>query len=298
MIRPGAWFGVVGLFAAIGRLHIVAIAALGTFTFGWLFSGAHLFGLAGLTALDWFLVNLLNRTVDLQEDRANGIAGTDFVGRHRRVIVVLGLATLVTSFLISHLVAPGLTPFRGAYHLLGLLYNWPILGRRLKELYFIKNTASALGFLITVFAYPLATMAWDATRFSSDVTWWTVAFSVAWFFPFEISYEVIYDLRDVEGDRRAGFRTYPVVHGILQAARIVDVLIALAVGILLLGYAGGWLPWRFFVMILAPLMQLPLYRRALRRGISTAFCVGLTWIGAGLLFVYHLWVFFGLPGVR
>ena len=31
---------------------------------------------------------------------------------------------------------------------------------------------------------------------------------------FELSYEVLYDLRDVDGDRAAGVRTYPVVHGL------------------------------------------------------------------------------------
>ena len=33
---------------------------------------------AAVAALDWFLVNLLNRVVDVPEDRANGIVGTDF----------------------------------------------------------------------------------------------------------------------------------------------------------------------------------------------------------------------------
>ena len=59
----------LALFASVSRLHIVAIAALGTFTFGWLFTGRHLPQLAAITAFDWFLVNLLNRVVDLPEDR-------------------------------------------------------------------------------------------------------------------------------------------------------------------------------------------------------------------------------------
>ncbi len=70
------------LAAGVGRLHILAIAALGTFTFGWLFTGHHPWLLAGVTAFDWFLVNLLNRVVDLAEDAQNALVGTDFVRAH------------------------------------------------------------------------------------------------------------------------------------------------------------------------------------------------------------------------
>jgi len=55
---------VIGKLASIGRLHIVAIAVAGTFTFGWLFTGRYLWAIAALAGFDWFLVNLLNRVVD------------------------------------------------------------------------------------------------------------------------------------------------------------------------------------------------------------------------------------------
>ena len=71
---------------SISRLHIVAIAALGTFTFGWIFTGQYPLLLAGICALDWFLVNLLNRVVDHEEDRANAITGAEFAWRNRRGI--------------------------------------------------------------------------------------------------------------------------------------------------------------------------------------------------------------------
>ena len=51
----------------LGRPHIVAIAALGTLTFGRFLSGQLLVGLAAVAALDWFLVNFVNRAVALPE---------------------------------------------------------------------------------------------------------------------------------------------------------------------------------------------------------------------------------------
>jgi 4-hydroxybenzoate polyprenyltransferase len=283
---------------SIGRTHIVAIAAMGTFTFGWLFTGRHPWALAGVAAVDWFLVNLLNRVVDLPEDIDNRIAGTDFVAAHRRAILVVGFGVLLASFPLVHLlVAPATTPLRAAFHALGLAYNWPIFpgGRRIKQLFFWKNTASATGFMLTVFGYPLV----EALRrggLAPGVGPAAIAVSAGFFFLFELSYEVIYDLRDAPGDARAGVRTYPVVLGERGAARIIDALLGASVATLAGGYAAGAVPWRVFIMAVAPVVQWVIYRRALRRGVTSADCIGLTWLGAGLLVTYHLWILAGLPG--
>ena len=279
---------------SIGRLHITAIAALGTFTFGWLFTGQYLWGLAGVSALDWYLVNLLNRVVDLKEDRANAIAGTDFVARHRRAIRRAGFFVLGLSLVLFHPFLGLVTGLRVAGHVLGLAYNWPLLpgGRRIKQLYFWKNTASAMGFLITVFGYPLAL----CLPFPQGISWVTVAASMLFFALFELSYEVIYDLRDEVGDRAAGVRTYPVVHGEAGAVRIVDGLILSSVAVLLLAWGFGQVPWRIAVMAAAPMAQMVIYKRALARGITSRDCVRITWLGVGLLIVYHIWEVAGLPG--
>ncbi|MBD3669137.1 MAG: UbiA family prenyltransferase, partial [Gammaproteobacteria bacterium] len=275
------------LLASVSRLHIVAIATLGTFTFGWLFTGDYPWLLAGICALDWFIVNLLNRVVDLEEDKVNRITGVAFVDRNRRAIVVAGFALLIGSLVAVAFLHPELTLLRLGYHSLGLAYNWPILPgrRRIKELYFFKNTASAAGFIITVFLYPLALAGWgaDPAQLAPGITPATIWVTVAYFVLFELSYEVIYDLRDEEGDRAANVRTYPVVHGAKGAMRIIDGLIFVSAAILALGYASGVVPWRIFVMIVAPFLNLAFYKRAVKRGITSADCVTLAWVGAALL---------------
>ena len=288
------------VFASVGRLHITFIAALGTFTFGWLFTGEYLWFLTGVCALDWYFVNLFNRIVDLQEDEANAIRGTEFVLRHRRMLLGICFALLFISLMLVYFINPAITPLRIICHLMGLFYNWPLLpgGRRLKEQYFWKNTTSAVGFLFTVLGYPLATLAWQKGlhHFPPGITWVTVVFSALFLFLFVLSYEVIYDLRDVQGDKLAGIRTYPVVHGERMAIRIVDGLLLSSVVILALGYVSGFVPWRIFIMAAAPVIQYVVYKRALRRGISARDCIVLTWIGAALFIIYHLWVLLDLPG--
>jgi 4-hydroxybenzoate polyprenyltransferase len=215
--------------------------------------------------------------------------------------MLLGFGLLGGSLLWVHWVEPAITPLRLSYHALGFAYNWPLLPgrRRIKQLYFFKNTASAMGFMLTVFGYPLATVGWglDRSRLPDGVTLATIGCTAAFFMLFELSYEVIYDLRDAEGDAAADVRTYPVVHGQRVATRIIDGLIVASLGSLVVGYASAVVPWRIFIMFAAPLMQLVLYKRWLARGITARDCVNITWLGAALLASYHLWVVAGLPGV-
>jgi 4-hydroxybenzoate polyprenyltransferase len=283
---------------SVGRFHIVAIAALAALTFGWAFTGRYLWGIPAVVALDWFLVNLLNRVVDLREDVANGIEGTGFVARHQLGIQILFVILLVGSLVGTHLLAPILTPLRLAYHALGLAYNLPLLPgkRRLKQLYFWKNTASDLGMLITCFGFPLAVTG-GLGGLRPDLSLAGVVCFGLFFFLFELSYEVIYDLRDVAGDRAEDVRTYAVVHGVDGAARIANGLMLASVAVAAGGLLAGILPLRLACMAAAPLGQLVVVRRWLERGVSKTDCIRLTWVGVVLLALYHVWVALELPGV-
>jgi 4-hydroxybenzoate polyprenyltransferase len=284
------------VFASVSRVHLVVIAALGTFTFGWVFTGTYPWLLSAVCALDWFLVNLFNRVVDLPEDRTNGVLGTDFVARHAAVVRAGALGVLFASFGLVHLAIPAVTVLRIAFHALGLIYNWPLLpgGVRIKQLYVLKNAASATGFLLTCFGYPLA----DAHgHLAVGVGFGTILTTGLFFFLFELSYEVIYDLRDTPGDREAGVLTFSVVHGERGAVKIIDALCVASVVTLILGFALRLLPWRIAVMAIAPVVQIFLYKRWLAKGITSDDCARLTWLGSGLLVAYHLWAALGLPGV-
>ena len=278
---------------SISRLHIAAIGAMGTLTFAWALCGVRAAGLALVSGTDWFVVNLLNRVVDLREDEANAIPGTALVARHRRWFLAFGVATLVASLALTAVHAPALLPFRLAFHALGFAYNWPLLPgrRRIKELALWKNVASATGFLLTVFAYPLA-----ALPLRPDVGGALVAWAALFFFLFELSYEVLYDLRDVEGDRLAGVRTWPVLLGPAGGWRVAAGLMLASAGVAALGYGAAALPWRIAVMGVAPLLQLVVAAQMVRRGVTARDCIGLTWMGVVLLGGYHVWELLGLPG--
>jgi len=98
----------------------------------------------------------------------------------------------------------------------------------------------------------LAVAGWSSATLAPGITLATIAFAAGFFLLFELSYEVIYDLRDAPGDAKAEVRSYPVVHGQEGAVKIIDGLIASSLAVIVIGYALGNVPWRIFIMAAAP----------------------------------------------
>lgn len=285
----------LGTFFHISRFHIIVIAAAAALTFGWIFTGTHLWGLPLVVGFDWFLVNLLNRVVDLAEDQINGVVGTSFVEQNARNLTWLCFALMVLSFPVVALIYPPLLWIRGVFHLIGIAYNYKIIPcpsglNRFKELYFFKNFASGVLFILSGIGYPL--LAGGAAGLVPPLK---VLVLGLFFLAMDLTYEIFYDLRDLEGDKALGVPTFPVVHGEAGAKRIVVGLLIFAAGILLAGYRGGILAFQEVVMVAAPLQQYLFYRIKVPRGLTQADCVFVTYLGAAQLLSYNLWVLAGLP---
>jgi len=274
--------------AQVLRLHIIAIATAAALCFGWLLTGRTPWLAALACALDWLVVNLANRVADIEEDRKNGVAGTDFVARHARALTAACALLVAASLPALHFT--GLTPLRLAFHALGLAYNYRVLPgrRRFKETYLWKNASSAALFVLSCLLYPAALAGWD-------VSWARLAWLAAFFFPLEMTYEIIYDLRDVEGDRAQGVRTFPVVHGPRAAWRIVEALIAASAAALVAGWLSGALRVRELLLLAAPVQQALLFELRIKRSVTQRDCIALTWLGAAQVFSYLLWAWAGLP---
>lgn len=282
---------------AIARYHIVIVAMVACVAFGWIETGERLWLVAIVCGLDWFLINLMNRITDVAEDAANGIAGTARVARSKQALTVLSVVLLVGSFVATHLSWPGLTPWRIAVQLIGLGYNYRIVPTfrglsRFKEIYFWKNFGSSVLFVLTCFVYPLAA----AERIAS---WASIATLALFFVPFELTYEILYDLRDLEGDRKEGVPTYPVIHGPERARQIIDGLLIAASLALVVGLASGAIGLREGLMLAAPAIQLGFYRPRVRRGLTAQDCIVLTHLGSAqvALWIVGTWAWerAGLP---
>lgn len=301
-------------YLVIVRYHIVLVAMTACVTFGWILTGKYLFAVALLCGADWFVINLLNRITDLAEDEKNAIPGTDRVKRGRSVLFGLCLVVLVTTLAITFVWFPGLLLYRVAVQAIGVAYNYRVIPTpaalryprpgeapptgirwsRFKEMYFFKNFGSAVLFVFTCFVYPLVAVP-DA-RASSFAT---AATLMLFFLPFELTFEILYDLRDAEGDLAEGIPTYPVVHGTKVSRKIIDALLAVSALALVVGFCARAIGVRELLMLAAPIGQLFFYRPRVKRGLTTPDCIWLTHLGTAELALYLIGTFYwrsaGLP---
>ena len=213
------------------------------------------------------------------------------VGRAEQFLLLGG------SLLATHVLWPRLTPYRILVQVIGLAYNYRLLPlrhgfARFKELYFCKNFASACLFILTCFVYPYV-VAEPALVLRGGA----VAILAVFFLLFEHTYEILYDFRDLEGDKAEGIPTYPVVHGPQGGRRILSALLWLSAGVLVVGVGSGTLGVREGLMVAAPLLQWLFYRRRLLR-LTSRDCVQLTHMGTALLALFlsgtAVWRHYGL----
>ena len=287
--------------ASILRGHIILIGATAAVVFGWIFTDQYLWGVAAIGGVDWLLINLLNRVTDTEEDLANRIPGTDLLVSVHKLVLAIWIAIAVGSFVVSHLIWPELTPWRLVVQLIGVGYSYRIVAtpkgrRRFKDLYFLKNFMSSVLFVHTVFIYPIVAAGVGVVYAPG---WAGVVWLAAFFVVFEITYEILYDMRDLEGDRPANVPTYPVVHGLVRSRQIIDGLLLISAAILILAFLTGGVGARELLMVAAPLIQFLFYRPRFRRGLTTVDCIRLTHLGSVLLIIWligtRLWQDAGLP---
>jgi len=147
-------------------------------------------------------------------------------------------------------------------------------------------------FTLSVFIYPLFGLGAQ-----NDYDLIKLLIAISFFIPLELTYEIIYDLRDIDGDTKNKVPTYPAVHGAETAKKIIYGLLIFSAIFPLLSAATGLLRLREWVVVFGILQQLVLMR---------IFCGGdkmpsskdaimITWIGAAQLFSYNLWIVAGLP---
>jgi 4-hydroxybenzoate polyprenyltransferase len=275
-------------FLGLGRFHIVAIAALAAVVFGWELDGRVRWTAGALVGFDWFLLNLFNRIADVPEDKRNGVSGTGFVEQNAGALMRIAVLALAVSLIGARPLGTPLLALRVLFHLGGFAYSFPTVGPRIKEIFLVKNVFSGLLFLLSVVGVPLALR--DGTPPLAEV----VALC-AFFLPLEITYELIYDLRDAAGDAASGIVTLPVKWGEQRTRAFIELLLAASAAALLIGHLAGALEWRELVMIAAPIQQALVLRLWIPREVRKRDAVAITWLGAAQLASYLVWIGLGLP---
>jgi 4-hydroxybenzoate polyprenyltransferase len=220
-----------------------------------------------------------NRLTDVTEDALNCPGDLKDAQAKKNAIKILCYAGGIISVVLALFTEPtwtlaGLVVFGAA---VGYFYNSPLLPSqshlRLKNIFIIKNLSSGAGWSAGLLVFPMlrANTQPDGSFFTAFV----------YMFAMVMTYEIMWDIRDVTGDTRANIRTLPVVLGINSARVYASLLQFFCLGIIISGLANARLTPIWSIYLLPSMMLLTLiifFPRMIRynRGLSHVLVMGLT----------------------
>ncbi len=151
-----------------------------------------------------FSVYNLNKVSDLKEDLVNQPNRAQFVKKYRDYIVFACLESVNIAVILAFFTNPAailviLFPFY-----VGLFYSMGIRRKRIKDVFVLKNIMIAAAITLGPSLLPLA------IHVANPHVVLLVAY---WFFLKVFTHSVVLDVRDIDGDRKAGVHTIPVSLG-------------------------------------------------------------------------------------
>jgi 4-hydroxybenzoate polyprenyltransferase len=243
----------------LDRLHIIASAPATM----WCWSE---FLKVRFRSIDYLIITLAvacicqwNRLTDEKEDTLNCPEDLKDAQIKNNSIKIFCYAGGTIAILLALLTEPTLNlaylvAFGSA---VGYFYNTPLLRSkphwRLKNIFIIKNLSSGAGWSCGLLAFPMirAHAQPDALFLSAFV----------YMFAMVMTYEIMWDIRDMEGDQCAGIPTIPVVLG-MNGARISLVMLQFAcIGIIITGLINTHLTpvWLIYLLPCTILLALIIF---------------------------------------
>lgn len=236
------WSVVSDIYASMiaAGITMIVFAVLGM-PFDWFpFAGVFFTALA---------VYALNRQDDQDIDSINVPERTRFVARRGWAVLTFATAGFFSLLTYAYMTNVMAFEIMGGIFLLGLFYSFPLLAplrgvlgfSRLKDVLGVKNTL--VGMMYGAFALmPVFTAGAEL----SPLAWLLFIFVSIRFFIIS----TVFDLRDVEGDRRKGVNTIPAIFGRETAMLFLHGLNLVSLLIVAAGAHWGFVPALFGAMAL------------------------------------------------
>jgi len=188
-----------------------------------------------------------NRLTDEKEDAFNCPDDLKVAQAKSNIIRIFCLTAGAIVILLSFFTEPtgpmaALIIFGAA---VGFFYSTPLIPSRphlrLKDIPFIKNLSSGAGWSAGLLIFPMLRV-----HAQLDELWIT---AFLYMFAMVTTYEMMWDLRDIEGDAKAGLRTLPAVLGINSVRILIIILQCFCFGLILNGLANHRLTtvWSVFL---------------------------------------------------
>lgn len=226
-------------FLSISSLFIAIIAFLVPYFAFMLYEVKFNFQLLIASFLIIFAIYNINKLTDLKEDSVNVPERVGFIEKNKRFVVWATIASFIAALSLSFLQSPIsifiiLFPF-----CMGIIYSIKIYNFRLKDITGVKNIVVVLSWVVLGAFLPLTVSFCD----------YTIMLLIFYFFFIKLFINaVVFDVRDIEGDRMNGVRTIPVFFGRHKTKNLLLGLNSTLLIWLAFSYAMGF--FRQYVLVL------------------------------------------------
>jgi 4-hydroxybenzoate polyprenyltransferase len=189
----------------------------------------------------------LNRKTDESEDAINHSKRYAFTKKYEKLLFSTAIGAYILALVLSWLYGPAVVLISAIPLISGLVYSTPIFPRgfpyrRLKEIPVAKSLLVAVAWALPPALLPV----YIAGALPGMITLAAVLF----FFSLVFINTVLFDMRDVEGDRLTGVRTIPVCIGIPNTTRLLT-LVNVIFGASVVFLLWGEIPLMYLVLIIA-----------------------------------------------
>ncbi len=200
-----------------------------------------------------------NRLSDVEEDALNcpdDLKDAQTKSRAIKVFCYAGGAIAISLALFTEptLKLAWLVAFGAA---VGYFYNTPLIPSkphlRLKNMFIVKNLSSGAGWSLGLLVFPML----RAHTQPNGLFFTAFVYMLA----MVVTYEIMWDIRDMEGDKRAGIRTLPVVLGINSARIYAAMLQFVCLGTIIIGLVNARLTpvWALYLLPSTMLLTLIIF---------------------------------------
>lgn len=224
-----------------------------------------------------FSVYSLNKLTDVDEDAINMPERGGFLAGKRRLVLYTSLGAHILSILLIFLVKPLAVPILFVPHAVNAIYGTKLIPGvpRLKDIPVVKSMSVALSWgLLTTFLSAIDMVV---------ISWKLIALVFYFVMVKMFINTVLYDIRDVGGDRETGIRTMPVILG---TRNTVVILLALNSTLLpLLSFVDGVARLLMMVLIVYGYAYI-IHFRDRRNPLLLDIFVNGEWMFASILFIY------------
>jgi len=199
----------------------------------------------------------LNRKTDESEDAINHSKRYEFTKKYEKFLFSTAIGAYVLALVISWIYGPAVVLISAIPLISGLIYSTPIFPRkfpyrRLKEIPVAKSLLVAVAWALPPALLPV----YIAGALPGMITLAVILF----FFSLVFINTVLFDMRDVEGDRITGVRTIPVCIGIPNTTRLLT-LVNVIFGASVVFLLWGDIPLMYLVLIIAGIFYAQWYIR-------------------------------------